>query len=133
VTGNGRYKPAGVAGDPALGGVLAVYKTVDLVTGDDLPPGGVGELLVKGPIVTAGYYDKPEETAAAFDADGWLRTGDIGRIDEQGYLSLTGRRKECYRCGGELVVPKEVEDVLLAHPGVVQAHVVPLPHRRMGE
>ena len=132
-TGNGRYKPAGVAGDPGLGGVLAVYKAVDLDTGGDLPSGSEGELVVRGPSVTAGYYNKPEETAAAFDANGWLRTGDIGRIDAEGYLSLTGRKKECYRCGGELVVPREVEDVLLGYPGIVQAHVVPVPHQRMGE
>jgi fatty-acyl-CoA synthase len=132
-SGNGRYKPAGVAGDLALGGVLAVYKAVDLDTGEDLPAGAEGELVVRGPAVTAGYYNKPEETAAAFDANGWLRTGDIGRIDADGYLSLTGRKKECYRCGGELVVPREVEDVLLGYPGVVQAHVVPVPHHRMGE
>jgi fatty-acyl-CoA synthase len=132
LTGQGRLKPAGVAGDPELGGLLALYKTVDLATGEDLPPGAEGELLVKGPAVTRGYYNKPEETNAAFDPNGWLRTGDIGRIDGDGYLSLTGRKKETYRCGGELVVPKEIEDVLLAYPGVVQAHVVPVPHRRMG-
>ena len=132
-TGNGRCKPAGVAGDPSLGGVLAVYKAVDLDSGDDLPPGAEGELVVRGPIVTGGYYNKPEETAAAFDVNGWLRTGDIGRIDADGYLSLTGRKKECYRCGAELVVPREVEDVLLSYPGILQAHVVPLPHERMGE
>jgi fatty-acyl-CoA synthase len=132
-SGNGRYKPAGVAGDPSLGGVLAVYKAVDLDTGEDLPAGAEGELVVRGPSVTAGYYNKPEETAAAFDANGWLRTGDIGRIDADGSLSLTGRKKECYRCGGELVVPREVEDVLLGYPGVLQAHVVPVPHHRMGE
>ena len=132
-TGNGRFKPAGVAGDPALGGVLAVYKAVDLDSGEDLPSGAEGELVVRGPIVTSGYYNKPEETAAAFDANGWLRTGDIGRVDADGYLSLTGRKKECYRCGGELVVPREVEDLLLTYPGVVQAHVVPVSHPRMGE
>jgi fatty-acyl-CoA synthase len=133
VTTCGRFKPAGVAGDPALGGVLAVYKTVDQVTGEDLPPGSVGELVVKGSIVTAGYYKRPDETAAAFDEAGWLRTGDLGRIDEEGFLTLTGRKKECYRCGGELVVPKHVEDVLTGYPGVSQAHVVPIPDERMGE
>ena len=129
----GRFKPAGVAGDPELGGVLAVYKTVDPGTGEDLPAGAVGELVVKGPIVTPGYYKRPDETAAAFDAAGWFRTGDLGRIDEEGFLTLTGRKKECYRCGGELVVPKHVEDVLTGHPGVSQAHVVPIPDERMGE
>lgn len=133
MTGQGRLKPAGVAGDPELGGVLARYKVADLVTGEELPPGEDGELLAKGPAVTRGYYKKPEETAAAFTPDGWLRTGDIGHIDADGYLSLTGRKKESYRCGGELVMPKEIEDVLLAYSGVVQAHVVPVPHRRMGE
>jgi fatty-acyl-CoA synthase len=132
-TGNGRCKPAGVAGDPALGGVLAIYKVVDLDSGDDLPPGAEGELVARGLSVTAGYYNKPDETATAFDANGWLRTGDIGRIDADGYLSLTGRKKECYRCGAELVVPREVEDVLLTYPGILQAHVVPVPHERMGE
>jgi fatty-acyl-CoA synthase len=133
VTTCGRFKPAGVAGDPAHGGVLAVYKTVDQVTGEDLPPGSVGELVVKGPIVTSGYYKRPDETATAFDPAGWLRTGDLGRIDEEGYLTLTGRKKECYRCGGELVVPKHVEELLTGYPGVSQAHVVPIPDERMGE
>jgi fatty-acyl-CoA synthase len=88
---------------------------------------------------SAGYYRKPDETALAFangsdDSSGaWLRTGDLGRIDADGYLTLVGRVKECYRCGGEQVMPKEVEDVLTAHPLVEQAHVVPLPDDRMGE
>jgi len=133
MTGQGQLKPAGVAGDPNLDGHLAIYKVVDLVSGDELSPGEDGELLARGPAVTRGYYKKPQETAAAFTPDGWLRTGDIGHIDADGYLSLTGRKKESYRCGGELVMPKEIEDLLLAYPGVVQAHVVPVAHRRMGE
>jgi fatty-acyl-CoA synthase len=84
--------------------------------------------------VTAGYYRKPEETAAVFaDGDGWLRTGDLGRIDADDYITLAGRVKESYRCGGEQVMPKEVEDVLGAHPAVAQAYVVPIPDDRMGE
>jgi fatty-acyl-CoA synthase len=130
---NGCLKQAGVAGDPELGGVLAVYKTVHPETGETLPVGEVGELVCRGPIITRGYHDKPEETAALFTADGWMRTGDLGRIDEQGYLVLTGRRKESYRCGGELVMPGEVERVLGEHPDVVAAHVVGIPHERMGE
>ncbi|MFC4944180.1 AMP-binding protein [Pseudonocardia sp. GCM10023141] len=132
-TTNGTLKPAGVAGDPALGGVLAVYKTVHSETGETLPVGAVGELVVRGPIVTHGYHDKPEETAALFTDDGWMRTGDLGRIDEQGYVVLTGRKKESYRCGGELVLPGEIEQVLIDHPGVLAAHVVGIPHPRMGE
>lgn len=130
---NGCLKPAGVAGDPELGGVLAVYRTIHPGTGEVLPAGEVGELVVRGPIVTHGYYDKPAETAALFTEDGWMRTGDLGRIDEDGYLVLTGRTKESYRCGGELVIPGEVEQVLLDHPAVLAAHVVGIPHPRMGE
>ncbi|MFE2938127.1 AMP-binding protein [Streptomyces sp. NPDC059255] len=132
-TTNGCPKPAGVAGDPGLGGVLAAYRAVDPATGEEVATGEVGELVVKGPAVTSGYYNKPEETAAALDAGGWLRTGDLGRFDEQGYLTLTGRRKESYRCGSELVMPGEVEAVLREHPGVRAAYVVGVPHERMGE
>ena len=132
-TTKGRLRDVGVAGDPELGGRLAVYKVVDPETGLDLPLGAVGELLVRGPGVTPGYYAKPEETAAAFDEQGWLRTGDLGRLEDDDYLVLVGRKKDVYRCGGEQVVPKEIEDVLTSHPAVLQAHVVPLPDRRMGE
>lgn len=130
---NGAAKPAGVAGVPELGGALAEYSVIDPTTGEHLGPGVRGELVVRGPIVTRGYYRKPAETAAAFTADGWFRTGDLGLLDEQGYLVLTGRRKECYRCGGELVMPGEVERTLAAHPAVAEAHVVGLPDARMGE
>ena len=99
-TTSGRFRPAGTAGDSALGGFLAVYKTIDAETGADLARGERGELVVRGPAVTAGYYNKPEETAAAFNADGWLRTGDIGVVSEDGDVILSGRLKETYRCGG---------------------------------
>lgn len=130
---NGRLREVGPAGDPTLGGRLVVYRVIDPETGRDLPRGEVGELLAKGPGVTRGYYNKPEATAEAFTEDGWLRTGDLGRIDADDYLLLVGRRKESYRCGGELVMPTEVEDLLVTHPAVLQAHVVPLPDERMGE
>jgi fatty-acyl-CoA synthase len=99
----------------------------------DVSPGEVGELLAKGPGVTAGYYNKPEATAEAFTHDGWFKTGDLGRIDSDHYLTLMGRSKESYRCGGEQVMPTEIEDLLVTHPAVLQAHVVPVPHDRMGE
>jgi fatty-acyl-CoA synthase len=133
VNSNGRLRDAGVAGDPELGGKLAIYKAIDLQSGEDLAPGERGELLVRGPIVTPGYFNKPEETEAVFTADGWMRTGDIGTIDAEGYLRLTGRLKESYRCGGEMVMPKEVELVLDAHPAVGQSHVIGVPDERMGE
>jgi fatty-acyl-CoA synthase len=130
---NGRLKFAGVAGDPDLGGVLAQYKSIDPVTGSDLPPGAPGELVVRGPIVTTGYYKKAEETRASFNGDGWLHTGDVGVITADGYLTLTGRLKETYRCGGEIVMPREIEEVLNEHPLVGQALVVGLPDVKMGE
>ena len=130
---NGRLRDVGVAGDPEFSGRLAIYRVVDQVTGAVLPAGAVGELQVRGPGVTSGYWNKPEETAAVIGADGWLRTGDLGWIDDDDYLVLVGRVKDCYRCGGEQVMPKEIEDVLTAHPAVEQAHVVPLPDPRMGE
>ncbi len=133
LTTNGRLRDVGPAGDPALGGRLVVYRVMDPETGRLVAPGEVGELQAKGPGVTAGYYNKPEATAEAFTADGWLRTGDLGRIDGDDYLTLAGRIKESYRCGGELVMPTEVEDLLVTHPAVVQAHVVPVPDARMGE
>lgn len=132
-TTNGRLRDVGVAGSPELGYRLAVYKVVDPETGLDLPAGSVGELLVRGPGVTPGYYAKPQETAAAFTSDGWLRTGDLGSIDQDDYLTLVGRNKDVYRCGGEQVVPKQVEDVLLTHSSVSQAHIVPVKDGRMGE
>jgi fatty-acyl-CoA synthase len=123
----------GPAGDAALGNRLVIYRVVDPETGHELSYGQVGELQAKGPGVTSGYYNKPDETAAAFTSDGWLHTGDLGRIDEDDYLSLVGRLKESYRCGGEQVMPSDAEDVLMSHPAVLQAHVVPVPDERMGE
>lgn len=132
-TTNGRLRDVGVAGDPALGGRLVVYRVVDPQTGKEVSPGVRGELRCRGLGVTSGYYRKPEETAAAFDAQGWFRTGDLGTVDGAGYVTLAGRLKETYRCGGEQVMPREVEDVLAAHPAVAEAHVVPLRDERMGE
>lgn len=130
---NGRMREIGPAGEPSLGGRLVDYRIVDPETGKVLATGEVGELMARGPGVTKGYYNKPDATAEAFDAEGWLHTGDLARFDADGYMTLVGRRKESYRCGGEQVMPTEIEDVLTAHPAVLQAHVVPVPDRRMGE
>ena len=106
---------------------------MDTETGETLPPGSMGELRMRGFGVTCGYYNKPVETAEAFDSEGWFRTGDLGTLDEDGYLTLKGRTKESYRCGGELVLPLEVETALAAHPAVNEVHVVAIPDQRMGE
>jgi fatty-acyl-CoA synthase len=133
LTTHGLLKSAGAAGEPRLGGILAEYKTIDPFSGVDLPTGMTGELVARGPIVTTGYYKKPEETSAAFNAEGWLHTGDLGVLTADGFLTLTGRLKETYRCGGELVMPREIEELLNTHPLVGQALVVGIPDIKMGE
>jgi fatty-acyl-CoA synthase len=130
---NGRYKLAGPAGDPALDGLIAQYRVIDPETGLELPYGCDGELQVRGPVVTKGYFGKPEETDAAFTADGWFKSGDIGRLSKGGYLKLTGRLKESYRCGGEMVMPREIEDLLATYPGIAQVFAVGIPDAKMGE
>jgi fatty-acyl-CoA synthase len=129
----GYPKPGGIAGDPALGGRVIDYKTVDPITGADLPPGAEGELAARGPIVTPGYFRQPELTAAAMLPGGWLRSGDLGYVRADGALVLTGRAKDIYKCGGELVMPAEIEAFLNQRPDIVQAFVVGVPDPRMGE
>jgi fatty-acyl-CoA synthase len=133
LTTHGRFKPASIAGDPALGGRVAVYKAINPETLADVPPDTEGELVVKGPIVTHGYYKKPEETAVAFTADGWLRTGDVGRVSADEFVTLTGRIKETYRCNGEMVMPREIEMLFDDHPQIEQALVVGVRDARAGE
>ncbi len=128
----GCAKDGGIAGDPRLDGRLVEYAAVDL-NGELLPPGREGELVARGPIVSPGYYARPQETVSARLPGGWLRSGDLGFVREDGYLELTGRRKELYKCGGEMVMPTEVEARLDRRPDVAQAHVVGVPDPRMGE
>ncbi|MFD1386517.1 class I adenylate-forming enzyme family protein [Oceanobacillus oncorhynchi subsp. oncorhynchi] len=123
----GRPKLAGSSGLSEFQGHATEYKTIDPQNGKDLEAGAVGELTVRGPSVTSGYYNKPEETAAVIDKDGWLRTGDVGRIDENGYVQLLGRSKEMYKVSGELVAPREVEAVISEQPAVAQAGVIGVP------
>jgi fatty-acyl-CoA synthase len=126
-------KPGGIAGDPELGGRLAEYRAVDPVTGAALPAGQEGELAARGPIVCRGYFRQAEASAAARLPGGWLRSGDLGYLREDGALVLTGRAKEVYKCGGELVMPAEVEACLTRRPDIAQACVVGVPDARMGE
>ena len=108
-------------------------RVVDPATGADRRPGEVGEIWLRAPNVMAGYYNRPAETAAALTADGWLRTGDGGYVDEEGYLFLTDRIKDMIVSGGENVYPVEVEEALAQHPAVDQAAVIGVPHARWGE
>ncbi len=100
--------------------------------GKDVPPGGIGELLIKGPNITPGYWNKPEATAAAF-TDGWLHTGDAARMDEEGFVYIVDRWKDMYISGGENVYPAEVENVLFQLPEVADAAIIGVPDDRWGE
>ena len=107
---------------------------VRIVDGDDRPVrlGEVGEVVVDGPTVMAGYLGRPEETAEALRG-GWLHTGDLGRMDDGGYLTLVDRAKDVVISGGYNVYPREVEDVLLTDPAVADAAVVGVPDPDWGE
>ncbi|BAY73662.1 AMP-dependent synthetase and ligase [Nostoc linckia NIES-25] len=97
-----------------------------------LPQGSLGEVVVKAPNVIDGYENNPEANATAF-VNGWFRTGDQGKIDEDGYLCLTGRIKELINRGGEKISPLEVDDILLRHPAVAEALAFAVPHKSLGE
>jgi fatty-acyl-CoA synthase len=105
----------------------------DPVTGQPLPPGPVGEICARGPGLMVGYFDDPDGTARALDGDGWLHTGDLGSLDEDGYLRVQGRLKDMIIRGGENIYPREIEDLLLAHPDVADVSVVGIPDAEMGE
>jgi acyl-CoA synthetase (AMP-forming)/AMP-acid ligase II len=107
-------------------------KVIDM-KGNDLPSGETGELLLKGDCVAAGYFRMPEETSAAFDQEGWLHTGDMARINPQGYITLVGRKKEMYIQGGFNVYPVEVENLLVQHPKVMFAAGIGVPDPVLGE
>ncbi|MBZ0252619.1 MAG: AMP-binding protein, partial [Candidatus Methylomirabilis sp.] len=100
--------------------------------GKEVDAGTVGEIVVRGPNVMRGYADDPEATAEAL-RDGWLRTGDLGRRDAEGYFYIEGRKKEMIICGGENIYPREIEGVLHEHPGVLECAVVGVPHAVYGE
>lgn len=102
-------------------------------THEELPAGEEGELLLRGDTVMLDYLDDPEATAEAVDTEGWLHTGDIGRVDEHGYLKVTDRLKDMYICGGFNVYPAEVEQELARLEGVVESAVVGVPDDRLGE
>lgn len=131
VTTVGVAKLAGVA---AVGydGRHCEYRTADPATGDHLEAGVEGELISRGPSHMLGFWDKPDETALAL-RDGWVYSGDLGRVRDDGYLELTGRTKELYKSGGELVMPIEIEALVTKHPTISQAYAVGVPDDRWGE
>ena len=114
-----------------LPGTLA--KIVDPETGNrELPPGEEGELAIQGPQVMAGYWGNPEETAQIL-RDGWLYTGDLARMDENGYFYIVERKKDLIIAGGYKIYPREVEEVLYQHPGVKEAVAFGVPDAYRGE
>ena len=108
-------------------------KVVDTATGAELDAGAEGEVCVRGHLVMEGYYQDPEATAAVIDADGWFHTSDLGVLDEQGYLEITGRKTDMFIVGGSNAYPAEIESALAEHPDVTQAYVVGRPDGRLGE
>jgi acyl-CoA synthetase (AMP-forming)/AMP-acid ligase II len=99
----------------------------------ELAPGEVGELAVRGHGVMSGYYNSPDLTARTMDAEGWLYTGDLARIDDRGYLHIVGRKKDLIIRGGQNIYPAEIEQHLQTHPGIQEAVVVGVPSPVAGE
>jgi long-chain acyl-CoA synthetase len=122
-----RLRSCGVAG-PGV-----ELRIVDPASGEDRPSGEVGEIWTRTRQNMKGYWKQPEATAATIDADGWLRTGDLGYLDDEGYLYIHDRVKDMIVSGGENVYPAEVENVLMAHPAVADVAVIGVPSERWGE
>ncbi|RME10045.1 MAG: long-chain fatty acid--CoA ligase, partial [Ardenticatenia bacterium] len=100
--------------------------------GRDCEAGEVGELLIRGPHVIPGYWNRPDATASTI-VDGWLHTGDLAHCDEEGYTYIVGRKKDVIISGGENIYPAEVESVMLGHPAVSEAALIPVPDPKWGE
>ena len=118
-----------------LGPVLpqTEIKVVDPATGETVPHGVPGELCARGYFVMLGYFDMPDKTAETIDADGWLHTGDLVSMDERGYTTITGRLRDMIIRGGENIYPREIEEILFAHPKVADVAVCGLPDEKWGE
>jgi long-chain acyl-CoA synthetase len=101
--------------------------------GNDVRQGEVGEIVIRGYNVMKGYWNRPDATADAIDAAGWFKTGDMARIDEDGYFFIVDRKKDLVIRGGYNVYPREIEDVVYEHPAVREAAVLGVPHETLGE
>ncbi len=125
---NDNDMPLGSCGFPRTGMEIAILDD----TGTRQPPNTTGEICVRGPGVFAGYHGNPEATAKA-TTHGWFHTGDLGHLDQRGFLYITGRASDMYISGGSNVYPREIEEILLTHPAVAEACVVGMPHEKWGE
>jgi acyl-CoA synthetase (AMP-forming)/AMP-acid ligase II len=117
---------------PGTVGVAAGPEVAIMLDGMLLPRGETGEIVIRGANVTTGYENNPKANAEGF-LDSWFRTGDQGVMDDEGYLSITGRLKEIINRGGEKVSPREVDEVLMDHPAVAQVVCFGMPHPKLGE
>ncbi len=124
-----RERKPGSIGTPIEG---VEMKVVD-DDGKDVPQGEVGEIMIRGHNVMKAYWNRPEATAEAIDDDGWFKTGDMARVDEDGYFFIVDRKKELIIRGGYNVYPREIEEVLYEHPAVREAAVLGVPHDELGE
>jgi acyl-CoA synthetase (AMP-forming)/AMP-acid ligase II len=128
-TRNAPFKPGSIG--------LVVPNTevriVDVVTGDDVPAGEAGELWIRGPQIMQGYLNRPEETAASLDGEGWYHTGDVGHVDAEGWFFIVDRTKELIKYKGMQVAPAELEALLLTHPAILDAAVVRKADEEAGE
>ncbi len=129
MTAEESVRKAGSIGKPMM---FSQARLVD-AAGKDVAAGEVGELLLRGPHLSRGYWKRPQATAAAFDRDGWLHTGDLARRDEEGFFYIAGRLKEMFISGGVNVYPAEIETELLLHPQVRDAAVIAVSHPTWGE
>ncbi len=119
----GRVRKPGSIGTPIDGVEMTLLNVAD----------GTGEIAIRGHNVMKGYWRRPEDTAAAIDADGWFRSGDLARVDEDGYYFIVDRKKDMIIRGGYNVYPREIEELLYAHPAVREAAVIGIPHAELGE
>lgn len=108
-------------------------KVVDPETGETMPRGTPGEFCTRGYSVMLGYWEQPDKTAEAIDTDGWMHTGDLAVMDDEGYLNITGRIKDMVIRGGENIYPREIEEFLYTHPDILDAQVIGVPDERYGE
>ena len=124
-----KERKPGTVGTPIWGIEVKVFDADN----NEVPAGEVGEVVIRGHNVMKGYYNKPEATAEAFKGTSWFHTGDLGRMDEDGYLSIVDRVKDMVIRGGFNVYPREIEEVLMTHPAVSMASVIGVPHDQHGE
>jgi len=124
-----RARKPGSIGTPIEGVEMQVWDD----EGNELPTGEVGEIVIRGHNVMKGYWNRPDATGEAIDEEGWFRTGDMAKVDEEGYFFIVDRKKDMIIRGGYNVYPREVEEVLYEHPAVQEAAVIGVPHESLGE